>query len=163
MNMDNSEAASGTGKRKARASSKKSDTGSIVPEVDLSVLTRLLDGVSDNSGAAILDALKQSPAEIDPLTNRIVNSRAIEQRKKLAQTIDTMESGQIEADFAYVGLPEDAQVMDFKLAYDVHLRTRLDKCAGGFAVIFDRLAKHLRPLIIETGCLHVPVNWAGDG
>lgn len=163
MDMDNSEAASGTGRRKARASSKKADTGSITPEVDLSVLTRLLDGVSDNNGAAILDALKQNPAEIDPLINRIANSRAIEQCKKLTQTIDTMESGRIEADFAYVGLPEDARAMDFKSAYDVHLRPRLDKRADGFAVIFDRLDKHPRPLIIETGCLRVPDNWAGDG
>ena len=160
MNMDHSEAASGKDKRKAR---KKADTGSIATQVDLSVLTKLLDGVSDGNSAVILAALKQSPADIDPLINRIANSRAIEQRKKLTQTIDTMESGRIDADFSYVGLPAEAQEMDFKSAYDVHLRPRLDKRADGFAVIFDRLDKHPRPLIVETGCLRVPDNWAGDG
>ncbi|WP_215747692.1 hypothetical protein [Gluconobacter sp. P1C6_b] len=160
MNMDHSEAASGTDKRKAR---KKSDTGSVAAQVDLLILAKLLDGVSDGNGASILDALKQNPADIDPLINRIANSRAIEQRKKLTQTIDTMEGGRIDADFAYVGLPAEAQEMDFKSAYDVHLRPRLDKRADGFAVIFDRLDKHSRPLIVETGCLRVPDNWAGDG
>lgn len=161
--MDNSEDARGKGKRNARAFSKKSDTVTIVPEVDLSILASLLDGVSDGNGAAILDALKQNPADIDPLINQIANSRSMERRKKLTQTIDTMESGRIEADFSYVGLPEDAQAMDFKSAYDVHLRPRLDKRADGFAIIFDRLDKHPRPLIIETGCLRVPDNWGGDG
>jgi len=163
MNMDNSEASRGEGKRKARASNKKTDTRSILHDVDLSVLVSLLDGVSDGSGAAILDALKKNPSDINPLLNLIANSSAVEQRKKLTQTIDTMESGRIEADFSYVGLPIDAQAMDFKSAYDVHLRPRLDKRADGFAVIFDRLDRHPRPLIIETGCLRVPNNWAGDG
>jgi len=160
MNMNHSEAASGKDKRKAR---KKADTRLVAAQVDLSVLANLLDGVSDGNSAAILNALKQAPADIDPLINQIANSRAIEQRKKLTQTIDTMENGRIDADFAYVGLPAEAQEMDFKSAYDVHLRPRLDKRADGFAVIFDRLDKHPRPLIVETGCLRVPDNWAGDG
>lgn len=158
--MDHSEATSGKDKRKAR---KKADTGSVAAQIDQSVLAKLLDGVSDGNGVDILAALKKMPADIDPLINRIANSRAIEQRKKLTQTINTMESGRIDADFSYVGLPVEAQEMDFKSAYDVHLRPRLDKRADGFAVIFDHLDKHPRPLIVETGCLRVPDNWAGDG
>lgn len=163
MNVDNSEPVSGKDKRKMRASKKLTDNGSIVPDADLSMLARLLDEVSDGNGRTILDTLKQHPADIDPLINMIANSRTIEQRKKLIQTIDTMESGRMEADFAYVGLPSEAQTMVFKDAYDVLLRPRLNQRADGFAVIFDRLEKHPHPLIIETGCLRVPDNWAGDG
>jgi hypothetical protein len=40
----------------------------------------------------------------------------------------------------------------------------LDARAEGFAAIFEAvISRHARPLIVETGCLRVPGNWAGDG
>ncbi|WP_025886081.1 hypothetical protein [Asaia prunellae] len=150
-------------KKKSSSSRKKSATQSLTPDITLEVMTRLLDAVSDGNGAIILDGLRQNPSDLGSLIQQIANSHGIEKQRKLTQTSDIMESGRMEADFAYVGLPAEARSMDFRSAFDRHLRSRLGKRADGFAIIFDRLDKHSRPVIIETGCLRVPDNWEGDG
>lgn len=72
-------------------------------------------------------------------------------------------AGRKDADPALVGIPELDQSLPFEQQFSRFFQPRLGRRADGFAVLFQALAVHTRPLIIETGCLRLPNNWEGDG
>ncbi|WP_218064136.1 MULTISPECIES: hypothetical protein [Nguyenibacter] len=123
----------------------------------------LLDKLTGDDGEATLGRLMQQPECIDSLAAEIASGASIERIRKRALTLDTMISELVEADFAYVGLPKEARDCDFRTGFETYLRPVLGKRAQGFAAIFERLDRHTRPFIVETGSLRIPDNWEGDG
>ncbi|EHH67363.1 hypothetical protein [Gluconobacter morbifer] len=123
----------------------------------------LLDRLSDGKGEAFLERLVREPDSLESVARELAGSPPVEMLRKLALTIDIMKTGRIEADYAYVGLPEEARNVDFKTGFETYLKSRLDKRAESFEIMFEKLDRFSRPLIVETGCLRVPDNWAGDG
>jgi len=154
---------SGNTEREPNSSTQKSLARRSGSEIDIGIVLKLIDSISDGNGEEILDALQSNPENLDSQISRIARSRSLSRHIKLQRTINTMENNEVIPDFAYVGLPEEAKFVDFKSAFDGLLRPRLGKRAEGFGVIFERLDSHIRPLIIETGCLRIPDNWEGDG
>ncbi len=74
------------------------------------------------------------------------------------------QSGFKPSDHDFVGAPAPEPGVEFRAHFDRHLQRRLEKRGGGFAELFDALARVAGPkLILETGCLRVGENWAGDG
>lgn len=82
---------------------------------------------------------------------------------KEARTLDVMRGGAAEADPGYVGLPDLDPARPFDAQFRDVFAPRLGKRAEGFAAIFAALRTQGKPLILETGCLRIPGNWAGDG
>lgn len=129
----------------------------------LKALEALVDRLSGNEAITLTSRLIDEPAALEMIARTLSAGPAIENLRKLAFTSNIMESGRVEADYAYVGLPEEAASLDFGTAFREHMRPRLAKRAESFAVLFEALRDHPSPLIIETGCLRVPGNWDGDG
>lgn len=82
---------------------------------------------------------------------------------KVARTCYSTPQGRKDADPALVGVADFDQTLRFPEQFHRFFHPRLGKRAGGFAVIFEALARQPRPLIVETGCLRIPGNWEGDG
>lgn len=110
-----------------------------------------------------LQRFLQDPAQIDNIASEISDAAPLEVLRKLRRTSNIMVSGRIEADYAYVGLPPDAENCGFDKGFKEFLYPLLGKRAKSFASLFEHLKVIKNPLIIETGCLRVPNNWEGDG
>jgi len=161
MDMDNSDSA--RGKSKAVKPRKRSSPRADNINAELAAATSIIDMISGGSSAEILNFLINNKDSIDSVIDDISLNKTLERRRKLLLTSNIMENGMMEADFEYVGLPKDLQTSSLNKAYDTHIRSLLEKRADGFAVLFEHLDGHQRPHIVETGCLRVPDNWAGDG
>lgn len=64
-------------------------------------------------------------------------------------------------DPAQVDIKDFNHSLGFSAAFDTFFATRLNHRAATFRAAFGRLPA--RPTIVETGCLRVAGNWAGDG
>ena len=126
-------------------------------------VTALLDALTDGEGAGILSDLFAESATAEAIARRIATGSAVEVLAKLARTNTDSIEWITKADYDYVGLPQEAELTDFRTGFETYVRKLLHKRADGFSTIFDALDQHKRPLIIETGCLRVPCNWDGDG
>jgi hypothetical protein len=74
-----------------------------------------------------------------------------------------LQAGGKAADPGFVGIADWNEGLAFEQQFDAVFRPRLGKREEGFAALFQALAAHPRPLIVETGCLRAPGNWDGDG
>ncbi|MDF7674037.1 hypothetical protein PT277_07560 [Acetobacteraceae bacterium ESL0709] len=123
----------------------------------------LLQHISGEETDNFVQRFLQDPAQIDRIISEISEASPLERLRKLRRTSNIMVSGRIEADYAYVGLPPEAEECCFEKGFKEFLYPRLGKRAESFALLFEQLKLQENPLIIETGCLRVPNNWEGDG
>ena len=128
-------------------------------------LARLLDEFAGKGrGAELLDRVLAEAGDLRALSREIARSAAFERLYKEARTLDIAGEGKPRGDAAFVGVPALDQDQPFQAQFRDIFQPRLAKRADGFAALFAALAeRHLRPLIIETGCLRIPGNWEGDG
>ncbi|GBQ68410.1 hypothetical protein AA103196_1937 [Ameyamaea chiangmaiensis NBRC 103196] len=129
----------------------------------MEAVSALLLRLGASAPEAVIERLVADPSAMEDVCRELAGGASIEKYRKLATTSNIMESGRVEADYAYVGLPDEAQGCDFDTGFRDHMAPRLGKRAESFAVMFDHLRRCERPLIVETGCLRVPDNWEGDG
>jgi hypothetical protein len=89
----------------------------------------------------------------------------LEVQLKRQHTLNISRAGRLRADFAFVGLDEEASNLPFADLFDTVLANRLGRRLEGFRKLFDELLRSdsRRPFIFETGCLRLPGNWSGDG
>jgi hypothetical protein len=117
-----------------------------------------------HQGRLLLRRLLQTREPLAPILKDIAKTPEFAILYKEARTLDIMSSGSREADPAYVGLEEYDPGLPFAEQFERYFRPLLHRRAEGFATIFEIvMARHERPLIVETGCLRVPGNWEGDG
>ncbi|QDH25871.1 hypothetical protein D5366_05555 [Neokomagataea tanensis] len=159
--MDNSNPS--RGKSKAVLPRKRPSLNAENINADLAAAKSIIDMISEEGSSKILDLIRSNPESIYSIIDNISLNKTLEKRRKFLCTSNIMKNGTVDADFEYVGLPQDLQNSSLKKAYDTHLRSLLEKRSDGFAVLFEHLDGHQRPYIVETGCLRVPNNWAGDG
>lgn len=126
-------------------------------------VAHLLDGFAGTGeGKGLLDRLLVSMHSPEAIVRDVARSPAFERLYKRNRTIDVMHEGRIEADPAFVGIPELDQGMPFEYQFHHWLRPRLGKRARGFEVLFDALlARPPGTAIVETGCLRIPGNLGG--
>lgn len=123
-------------------------------------LISILSGVS---GETVSGFIANNPDKLINVAQEISVSAPVEYMRKLQKTSGLSESGRVEADYDYVGLPAEATLCDFNTGFSSFIYPRLHHRADSFKLIFDELDRHTNPFILETGCLRVPNNWAGDG
>ncbi len=122
----------------------------------VSLLDRL---AGQGRGHKLLQQLLQSDDVLDEVES-IAKSDAFECLYKQARTCDIAP----EEDAEFVGLPQRLDSLPFQERFQQHFQPRLGKRAEGFTALFDALLKPRRDLLIlETGCMHIPRNWEGDG
>lgn len=127
------------------------------------ILLALLNRISGDKAEDLVVRLLEAPEKLEAVAREIGASPSVEALRKLGTTLNIMKSGRLEADYAYVGLPDEARACGFREGFETFMRSRLGKRADSFALMFEHLDRHRDPLIIETGCLRVPNNWEGDG
>jgi hypothetical protein len=123
----------------------------------------LISVLSGVAGDTITEFLVNNPDKLINVAQEISNSTPVEYMRKLIKTSGLSASGRVEADFSYVGLPSEAESCDFTTGFSSFIYPRLAHRADSFKLIFEELDQHESPFILETGCLRVPNNWAGDG
>lgn len=114
-------------------------------------------------GRQVLERLLTSTDPARAIAAEVGGSAQFERLYKAKRTCYATPQGRKEPDAALVGVPELDQTLRFSEQFRRFFHPRLAKRAAGFATIFDALAQHQRPLIVETGCLRIPGNWEGDG
>ncbi|MFJ7441659.1 hypothetical protein ACIQW5_29195 [Methylorubrum thiocyanatum] len=126
-------------------------------------LLELLESICGDLYQEIKKKILDGSASVQSMSAQIADGQAIERLQKLNKTSNIMVTGRKNADFNYVGLPQELENCSFREGFDHHLRKRLGKREDGFSTIFNHLDLKNFPLIVETGCLRVPGNWSGDG
>jgi len=128
-------------------------------------LVALLDRLAGaGQGTKLLQRVLLSDEPLAQIAEAIAGSAAFAYRYKEARTRNIAPAGRKEADAALVGLPDLPDGLSFAAQFDEQFRPRLQHRADGFAAIFAALAaQNQAPLIVETGSLRIPGNWAGDG
>ncbi|WP_029604781.1 ATP-grasp domain-containing protein [Kozakia baliensis] len=147
--------------RVKRAPAKKQNVPTFSAEDILRAILAGLGG-SDHAGEIVPRLFDQSLTPHEAL-RELASRSEFERLHKLARTSDIMESGRVEADYGYVGLPPEAREMSFQEGFETIIKPRLAHRVESFAVMFEALRSFHAPLILETGCLRVPNNWDGDG
>lgn len=123
----------------------------------------LISVLSGVAGETVSEFLATNPDKLINIAQEISISAPVEYMRKLQKTSGLSESGRVEADYAYVGLPPEAVQCNFRTGFASFIYPRLQHRADSFKLIFEELDRHTNPFILETGCLRVPNNWAGDG
>lgn len=132
-------------------------------------LIALLDRLAGaGRGTKLLQRLLLSTEPLSRIAEEIAGSTAFEYLYKEAHTRNIAPGGRKEADAALVGLRELPAGLPFEDQFAQYFQPRLARRADGFAAIFAAILATPRapghaPLIIETGTLRIPGNWAGDG
>jgi hypothetical protein len=132
---------------------------------ELGSISDLLDELAGpGEGLQILEQLIGPSASPVTVSREIARSATFAFRYKEARTGFVTPTGRKEADGAFVGIPDLDHTLSFDQQFETYFRQRLAAREEGFAVLFAALAEQRHsPLVIETGCLRIPGNWAGDG
>jgi len=138
----------------------RQETGSAGNDVVAALLDRF---AGRGHGRRLLDRLAKPGAAPSQIAREVARSAAFARLYKEARTVEIAAAGPKQADPAYVGLPAIDPAMPFEVLFRDVFRRRLARRAEGFAALFEALAAHSQPLIIETGSLRIPGNWEGDG
>ncbi|WP_144880144.1 O-methyltransferase [Gluconacetobacter diazotrophicus] len=123
----------------------------------------ILGALSGTDGNILANHILQTPSSVKDILYKISTGTPVEMLRKEAASHTSDEGGRIEADFNYVGLPDEASHVSFETGFQEFMRPRLGARQKGFSVLFEHLSRHDRPFILETGCLRIPNNWEGDG
>ena len=120
--------------------------------------------VGAGRGASLLEKIRQTNKPM-VVARKVAASAQFEQLYKLSRTTNISKTGTLEANLSAVGLSSADDRASFEELLERAFLPRLEKRADGFREIFNRLSHDSTefPLIVETGCLRVPGNWAGDG
>ena len=132
---------------------------------ELGSVSDLLDELAGpGEGLRILEQLQGSSVSPVAVSRDIARTATFALRYKEVRTVYVAPTGRKEPDGAYVGIPELDPTLSFDEQFDLYFRPRLAARAESFAALFAALAEQRRsPVVIETGCLRISGNWAGDG
>ena len=109
------------------------------PDAPIVALLDHLGGAGE--GPALLRRLRESEQPPRLVAQSVAASPAFEQLYKQARTGEIGVDGGIEADAAFVGLPDLPSGLSFNELFKLHFRPRLGKRADGFAAIFGALPR----------------------
>jgi hypothetical protein len=131
----------------------------------LADITAVIDAIAGPGyGRQLLDRLSDSAQNAESIALDMAKSVRFAALYKSARASNIMTGGRKDADPAMVGLPELKTEAPFLEQFKNYFYPLLGNRADGFQTIFETvLSRPERPLIIETGCLRIPGNWAGDG
>jgi hypothetical protein len=111
-----------------------------------------------------LNRLLRSDEPMAAIVRDVVASPTLERLYKKVRTLGIQSGERKEADPAMVGIPDLDASLPFDEQFPRSFEPLLKARADGFATIFRSLPKPPHKLlIIETGCMRIPGNWAGDG
>ncbi|WP_113596604.1 class I SAM-dependent methyltransferase [Novacetimonas cocois] len=116
-----------------------------------------------DTGRDLYQRLNDPDIRIDDVVRELVMRPEFEQAYKHHRTGNIMDDGRMEADPAFVGLPDLDISRPFATQFQTAFKPRLARRADSFELMFDRLSGRRAPFILETGCLRVGGNWEGDG
>ena len=136
--------------------------------MDSTALTRvsqLLDQLlGPQQAKTTFDRLLHSDEPLSAIVRDVVASPTLERRYKEARTLDIKSEARKDADPDFVGIPGFDASLPFNDQFSRFFEPRLQARADGFATIFRSLPEPPHKLLlIETGCMRIPGNWAGDG
>ena len=120
--------------------------------------------VGGDKAGEMLNKMLDPNEQLQLLARSIAKTTPFERLFKQVRTLNIQQSSSKESDPAYVGLTNFDCKAPFAENFRTHFAPLLANRADGFNAIFGALMDQERkPLIIETGCLRVAGNWAGDG
>lgn len=110
-------------------------------------------------------ALCPDGADLNTIIRAAIESPRFDAHYRRLKTSRSSASAMLTRDYAAVGLEPLPADMPFREAFDRVYLPRLGVRAPSIAAIFDALfaRRDADFLIVETGCLRVGGNWAGDG
>ncbi len=128
-------------------------------------LVELLDELAgEGKGAEVIRELIDAGKSPKRIAREIGRSPTFERLYKETRTLDKGQARRISSDPSYIGLEHWDTTLSFEERFRTLLKPILNERAEGFGVIFDALRDYgACPVIVETGCLRIPGNWAGDG
>ena len=126
------------------------------------VLTVLLKRRPD---PGFVEGAARSMRAFEASIEHVLKSDAFEHRYKKLRTSSTFGDAAQDNNPSYVGLRDYEPKATFMDTFEAEFAHRLAKRRDTFRVLFERMSQIAEPgmLIVETGCLRVPGNWAGDG
>jgi hypothetical protein len=111
-----------------------------------------------------LNRLLRSDEPIAGIVRDVVASPSLEHLYRKLRTLGIQSGTRKEADPAIVGITDLDASLPFEEQFSRSFVPLLKARAEGFATIFRSLpGPPHKLLMIETGCMRIPGNWAGDG
>ena len=137
----------------------------MVDSPELTRVSELLDQLlGPEQASTTLNRLLRSDEPIAGIVRDVVASPSLEHLYKKLRTLGIQSGARKEADPAMVGIPDLDAGFTFDEQFARFFEPLLKARAEGFTTIFRSLPKPPHKLlIIETGCMRIPGNWAGDG
>jgi hypothetical protein len=129
----------------------------------LSRVAQWLDLLTEN-GPDTLQRLTETDESLSTIAQQIARGPRFERLYKEARTLNIGSSARKDAEPALVGIRDLDTSLPFDQQFARYYRPRLEKRAQGFECLIAALSRPREGLVIvETGSLRVPGNWAGDG
>jgi len=115
--------------------------------------------------SAEVQALSAAGSDLNAIVRAAVESPQFDAHYRRLKTSRSSASAMLTRDYAAVGLEPLSPDMPFQEAFAQVYLPRLGVRAPSMAAIFDALFARRGGdfMIVETGCLRVAGNWAGDG